>query len=81
MIKLDVKPYCENCPDFEPWVEKEDETITVTDPIGYSRDFGLVPDVRVIHNCNTTVMCKHRHKCNCMMEHLEERKQKEKKDG
>ena len=80
MIKLEVETYCQECPDFEPDVKKDDETQTFEYSMGFSKGFGLTPDIKIVHICNTTVMCKHRHKCSCMMERLEER-QKEKKDG
>lgn len=79
MIKLNVKPYCENCPDFEPDVYKNEETLTFEDPIGYSMDFDLGPKIKIIHKCDTTVMCKNRNRCSCIMEHLKDKKDKESK--
>lgn len=76
MIKLDIMPYCQECPDFEAHVDKNEETQTFTAPMGHSKGFGLVPDVKVIHRCNTTVMCKHHNKCRCIMEHLSEEQKK-----
>lgn len=62
-IKLNVKDYCANCPDFKPHVEKE----SVTD--GYSGN-------TIVHL--TVITCEHRERCKKMIEYLEEVKTVEK---
>lgn len=70
MIKLELKPYCENCPDFEPDVDKKEETLTCQNYVGF------MADTTVIHKCDTTIRCKNRNKCRCIMEHLTQENKK-----
>lgn len=56
MIELNVESYCQNCPEFEPYVTKDDEVRTYADPV----DFGAVKE---IHFCDTRIYCKHRGRC------------------
>lgn len=55
MIVLDVKEYCQNCPDFDPEVTKE---------ILYSDDFSLGRR-KIIY---TTVRCKYSNRCHCCVD-------------
>lgn len=59
MIKLNVQPYCHNCPEFEANVEKES---VVAD------DFYQYDIEKTIYN--TDISCKHRDRCVGMVEYL-----------
>ena len=59
MIKLDLAPYCENCVEFEPIVDKN----MVYDP-------GDVP----ILLGPILVQCEHRHKCREIFYYMEREK-------
>lgn len=61
MIKLDVKPYCQNCPYFEPEVTKREDKVAVKDPITLLRFHEIIPETKYV--CDTTVYCKHRDRC------------------
>lgn len=50
MIKLDVKPYCENCPEFEAEVECSDNQ--------FYDSYGRVENI--VH---TTIRCKDARRC------------------
>ena len=41
-IKLDIKDYCHNCPDFEPDVDKNQETLYIDDPMSFINREGIV---------------------------------------
>ena len=56
MIKLDVKPYCNDCPDFTPDVEA---------PVHYYADFDVVAA------SDTIVRCKYRKRCESMVRFLQ----------
>ena len=64
MISLDVKDYCSNCPDFEPDVDKD---------ISKYKNF---EGDEVLTFVNTSISCKHKHKCECIKEFLENEKEK-----
>ena len=68
MIKLTVDPYCENCPEFEPDVDKDIHTYR-------SSDFRLIGTVA---ECDTTITCKHKLRCESMIRQL--KKEQEKND-
>lgn len=61
MIKLDVKPYCQNCPHFEPEVTKHEDKVTVKDPSTLLIFSQITPEIR--YEYNTIVYCKHRDRC------------------
>lgn len=52
MIKLQVEEYCSNCPEFEPYVDR--------DVLEYY-DFNLN---EVYTEVNTIVSCEHKDRCN-----------------
>ena len=70
MITLKVEKYCHNCPDFEPDVEKDCQTLYRDDP------FSSMHKTKVLSFCETTVQCQHRYRCEAIMCHLEGEKNK-----
>lgn len=64
MIKLSVGEYCQNCPDFEPEVEK-------TEYSTFDHDFC---ENRV--HTETLVMCKYRSRCLSQLDYLKKQKLK-----
>ena len=68
MIELSVPGYCDNCPDFEPNIEKK--IIRCDDFYGNER----------ITSCVTKITCEHADRCACIMKFLEENKEKENKE-
>lgn len=72
MIKLNIEEYCENCPDFEPDVEKE---VLTTEDYPYLES--------TFKYANTIITCKSRDRCNCfyidMARNQKEKKEKENK--
>lgn len=67
-INLKVEEYCQNCPDFEPVVQKDCERMLVThhivDPLNFAE-----PEVK--HICETTVECKYKKRCAAQMRYLQ----------
>lgn len=59
MIRLEIKPYCENCMEFEADVEK---------PALIYADFSLYEQIG-----DTVIRCKHRTHCAWVMEYAEKR--------
>lgn len=59
MIKVEVQPYCSNCPNFEPDVEVEK---TVLETMNYRE---------TISRCDTYIRCEHANKCKNMMRYLQ----------
>ena len=55
MIKLDVQPYCDVCPDFTPDVDS---------PVRYYSD-------HEIRSSDTIVRCKYRRRCEAMVRYLQ----------
>lgn len=55
MITLKVEDYCQNCPEFDPDVDKDRYETIDYDMRARSSD-------RVVF-CSTTVTCQHRHRC------------------
>lgn len=66
MITLIVPEYCQSCTDFEPQVTQRPEQVET----GYG-DLILCGD--------TYVECEYRRRCKNIYEHLEKKKEKEKK--
>lgn len=65
MIKLDIKDYCENCPDFRPEVDKETVYMeNFEDPLEPARI------------CETIITCEYAKRCECI--YKKARKQAEK---
>ena len=61
-VKLVVEKYCDNCPDFEAHVDKNETLFT---------DMGLIaPCVQI----RTVITCEHRARCRCQMEYLADQK-------
>lgn len=68
MIKLEVEPYCHECPDFDPDLQRpEQEVINYREP-GSKR---LISYVRI---SDTIVRCKNRIRCQKIQEYLEKQK-------
>ena len=65
-INLKVEEYCQNCPDFEPDVQRQTETLTACD---LSDPYRFMSNVR--HVCNTLVECKYRKRCAAQMRYLQ----------
>ena len=62
-IKLDVDPWCQNCPDFEAKVEKKEETY-----------FCNYEDIcKTVSQClaNTTITCVNRDRCYAIKHYFE----------
>lgn len=70
MINLDIERYCENCPDFEPNVDKE--TLRV-------EDFGSYYPEPFRHE--TVITCKYRDRCHEIYERAKDECKKENKNG
>lgn len=68
MIELTIDPYCQNCPEFEPDVDKDIRTYR-------SSDFRLIGPIT---ECDTTITCKHALRCKSMVRQL--KKEQEKND-
>ena len=56
MIIVDVKEYCQECPDFDPDVEK---------PAMFYAD-----DIRYKFLKNTIIRCKYRQRCDSIQKHI-----------
>lgn len=63
MIELKIEEYCNNCPDFEPEIEKD--TIYIENITSYRTG----PKVRV----TTNIYCKRRLCCRCLRDSIKER--------
>lgn len=61
MIKLKIEEYCNNCPDFEPEVEKD--VAKIAEP---SESYHTGPKVRV----TTNIYCKRRLCCRCLRDSI-----------
>lgn len=64
MIKLDVQPYCQNCLDFRPDVERTD--ILMTDDT-----------VVNVGEIDTIIRCRHRQRCAIIHHYLKDECTKE----
>lgn len=66
MIELKLESYCQNCPEFEPHVDKTVDTRTVTDPYDYqfmpTTCFGA-KDYKEETIYTTHICCQHRRVC------------------
>lgn len=68
MIKLSVMDYCEDCPEFEVHVRKQD----------YCNDLEFIPRVKT----DTTITCVHRDRCELVKTYLRNKlKERERRDG
>ena len=65
---LEIDPYCSDCPEFEVTVKEEDV---------WEEDFNC----RVNHYILRTVTCKHRKRCQNMVNWLKKNKEKETNNG
>ena len=66
MIRVDVKPYCDVCPDFTPDVEY---------PVTYYAGF------EAYSSEDTVIRCKYQKRCEAMVRYLEKHMAKEKDQG
>lgn len=67
MIKLKVKEYCQNCPDFDAKVTVSESELSTGD--------------ERIRLCDTTVTCSHAKRCAGIMRYLERMRKEEKTNG
>lgn len=74
MITLKVEDYCHDCPDFEPDVEKNSETLHRNDP--FTGPF--YTETITFHT--TTIHCKHRYRCESVKEYMRKQLEEEKKN-
>lgn len=70
MIKLEVAGYCQNCPEFEPEVEKD-----VQD---YSRFDQKTLSFVGPRYCNTTITCEHAARCQTIRGYIQREVEKKK---
>lgn len=68
MIRLDVQPYCDVCPDFTPDVKMPDK-------IYYSTPDGVQGYEQ---SGDTVVRCKYRRRCEAMVRYLQKQMEKPK---
>lgn len=75
MIELRVKEYCHNCPDFEADVDKDILTMTSDDPYQFNSI-----NKKIVR---TTVLCKHRYRCESVKDYLntQNKPEEENKNG
>ena len=59
-IRLDVKPYCADCPNFEPNADKDISTLT-----------GVGDDIETINVTCTTISCAYKDECALKIRYLE----------
>lgn len=62
MIELVLDPYCQNCPEFEPVVDKDIREFTGFD-IGNREE-------KTFTECNTRILCEHKFRCLSMRNHI-----------
>lgn len=62
MIKLDVEPYCHECPDFEPVKEGPETTVFRSEP-----NDGMS---KIIEMNDTVVRCKYQSRCRTISDYL-----------
>ena len=62
MIKLEVKNYCQDCPDFEAVVERLEKQEYIDDPAKMS--------VRFVKRCDTYISCAHRERCSSIADRI-----------
>jgi hypothetical protein len=65
MIKLYVEGYCQNCPDFEPEVEKLEHD-------SYSVEYN-----EHVCCCETVITCKYRDRCRQQIQYLKNERRRE----
>lgn len=63
MIKLQVAGYCQNCPEFEPRVTKDETDYSVYD----MKSMSFVG----ARTCETTITCEHAARCQGIRNHIE----------
>lgn len=62
MIKVDVEPYCQECPCFEVVADGPEKTVFASDPKdGVSK---------VIEMNNTVIQCKNRMRCRNIFDYI-----------
>lgn len=70
MIKLQVADYCQNCPEFEPRVTKDERVY---------EDYSLIEMDIVKHiECNTTITCEHAARCQTIRDYIQREVNKKK---
>lgn len=62
-INLKVEEYCQNCPDFEPDVDRRTLYMEGFDPATYTNVNKTI--------CETTVECKYKRRCAAQMRYLQ----------
>lgn len=71
MIELILDPYCQNCPEFEPEVDKDIREYR-------SYDMRDKHEEKLFTECDTKIICKHKLRCYSMRNHI--RKELEKRE-
>lgn len=64
MIKLEVEPYCHECPDFDPDLQRPEQEVL------YSREPGSGRPTSYVRISDTIVRCKYRIRCQKIQEYL-----------
>lgn len=70
MIKLQVASYCQNCPEFEPRVTKDEQDFTSFD----MRSLSYVG----VRYCDTIITCEHAARCQTIRDYIQREVKKEK---
>jgi hypothetical protein len=65
MISLQVASYCQNCPEFEPRVTKDEQDYTSF-------------DMRSLSYCETTITCEHAARCQGIRNYIQREEKKKK---
>ena len=64
--KIELEPYCENCPEFDAEVEETQERYASGPPVS------PFDEERYIVLCHRTITCSHIDRCRAMIKHLKE---------
>lgn len=64
MIRLEIEKYCEDCPEFEPTVDKENIELY---------DSSLRQHIM---KCDTRIFCEHKKRCEKMVDFLNTRRRR-----
>lgn len=70
MIKLQVAEYCQNCPEFEPRVTKDEQNYSMFD----TKSLEFVGP----RYCDTTITCEHAARCQTIRGYIQREVEKKK---
>lgn len=68
MIELRLDPYCDNCPEFEPVVDRDIREYT-------NFDMRCGEEIKFTE-CDTTIICAHKLRCYSMRNHIKKELEK-----